>query len=68
MAHVENTVMDVYYRNDSMKSVRAYIVSSSALLLQSMAAAFFEASHGRGGIWYLQSRVKEKKREDRCAG
>ena len=23
MAHVENTVMDVYYRNDSMKSGRS---------------------------------------------
>ena len=27
MAHVENTVMDVYYRNDSMKSVRVGVVS-----------------------------------------
>ena len=25
MAHVENTVMDVYYRNDSMKSVNGII-------------------------------------------
>jgi hypothetical protein len=27
VAHVENTVMDVYYRNDSMKSVRVRAVS-----------------------------------------
>jgi hypothetical protein len=25
VAHVENTVMDVYYRNDSMKSVRRVV-------------------------------------------
>lgn len=59
MAHVENTVMDVYYRNDSMKSV---VYPSLVLLLSPKAWLRSEASHGRGGIWYLQSRVKKRKR------
>jgi hypothetical protein len=44
VAHVENTVMDVYYRNDSMKSVGSDV--RDAGLLNSM-----------GWIWYSQSRV-----------
>jgi hypothetical protein len=32
VAHVENTVMDVYYRNDSMKSARGRLLECTILL------------------------------------
>ena len=48
MAHVENTVMNVYYRNDSMKS-ESLCYSSAA------------GSHSMGRIGYSQSRVKKRK-------
>lgn len=50
VAHVENTVMDVYYRNDSMKSERG---SLSVGLL---------GLHSMGWIWYSQSRVTRSSR------
>lgn len=50
MAHVENTVMDVYYRNDSMKSEGEEFVSWTVKL------------DIMGWIWYSQSRVKRGSR------
>ena len=55
MAHVENTVMDVYYRNDSMKSVVDSLVH---LRLQGL---FGLNSMGLFGI-LTKSREEEKER------
>jgi hypothetical protein len=49
VAHVENTVMDVYYRNDSMKSAREKLLGFGWMNLYRW-------------FWYSQSRVKKKRR------
>ena len=56
MAHVENTVMDVYYRNDSMKSVVDSLVH---LRLQGL---FGLNSMGLFGI-LTKSREEEKEKK-----
>jgi hypothetical protein len=51
VAHVENTVMDVYYRNDSMKSAREGLLGFCWINLYRW-------------FWYSQSRVKKKRRSE----